>query len=115
MSSIKVEQIKIHAFHGCLPEEEKKGQIYYVNVSAEGDFSKVILSDDLGDAVDYCVVYEIVKKEMAIRSKLIEHVCGRIFTALKKEYPHYKLSVSVIKPAPPVQGDVKQAVFTIEG
>jgi 7,8-dihydroneopterin aldolase/epimerase/oxygenase len=115
MAVIKIEQIKLHAYHGCLPEEAEKGQIYYVDVSAEGDFSKAILSDNLADAVDYCVVYDAVKKEMATRSKLIEHVCGRIFVALKNIYPHVKITVTVIKPSPPVNGEVKQAVFTLEG
>ena len=113
MQTIKVEGIKIYAYHGYLPEEEKKGQEYIVDVIAEGDFSKAVSSDELKDAVDYCVVYDVVKKEMAVRSKLIEHVCGRILNALKKTYPEIKFSVSVIKPKPPVNGDVTNATITL--
>ena len=115
MGTIKVEGIKIHAFHGCLPEEEKMGQEYFVNVTAEGDLSKAVASDELKDAVDYCEVYDIVSEEMMIRSKLIEHVGGRILVALKKKYPGYKFSVTVIKPSPPVNGDVENASVTLEG
>ena len=115
MGIIKVEGIKLHAFHGCLPEEEKNGQEYIVDVVATGNFENAISSDDLKETVDYCVVYDTVKKEMAIRSKLIEHVCGRILKALKQVYPKIKFSVTVIKPNPPVNGDVANASITLEG
>ena len=115
MGKIKVQGISIHAFHGCLPEEEKNGQEYFVDVIAEGDLSKAVESDELKDAVDYCEVYDIVAEEMMIRSKLIEHVGGRILTTLKKKYPDYKFSVTVIKPNPPVNGEVESASITLEG
>ena len=115
MGIIKVAGISIHAFHDCLPEEEKNGQEYFVDVIAEGDLSKAVASDELKDAVDYCEVYDIVAEEMMIRSKLIEHVGGRILTALKKKYPDYKFSVTVIKPNPPVNGEVESASITLEG
>ena len=115
MGIIKVQGISIHAFHGCLPEEEKNGQEYFVDVEAEGDFSTAVNADDLSKTVDYCVVYEIVKREMAIRSKLIEHVCGRILSSLLKKYPQIKFSVSVKKPNPPVNGVVTSAIVTLAG
>jgi 7,8-dihydroneopterin aldolase/epimerase/oxygenase len=115
MAIIKVERIKLHAYHGCLPEEAKRGQTYYVDIAAEGNFSDAMHSDDLADTVDYCVIYEVVKREMMVRSNLIEQVAGRILQELKKEYSGYKFTVSVIKPAPPVYGEVEQVVFTLEG
>ena len=114
MDTIKIEGIKIYAYHGCLPEEAKTGQEYFVDVIAKGNFSKAIESDELKDTVDYCVVYDIVKMEMSVRSKLIEHVCGRILKSLKAAYPDCDFSVSVIKPTPPVNGDMKQAIVTLE-
>ena len=35
-------------------------------------------SDELEDAVDYVTLNAIVKEEMSIRSKLLEHVAQRI-------------------------------------
>ena|ERR1051326_2191734 len=114
MNTIKIEGIKIYAHHGCLPEEEKNGQEYFVDVIAKGNFEKAIHSDELKDAVDYCEVYETVKKEMAMRSKLIEQVCSRILIALKRKYPAVIFSVTVIKPHPPVNGEVRSAAVTLE-
>ena len=68
MDTVKIEGIKIYAYHGCLPEEAKNGQEYFVDVTAKGNFGKAIHSDELKDTVDYCVVYDIVKMQMSERN-----------------------------------------------
>lgn len=107
MTVIRVNNIRLYAFHGCLPEEEKIGGHYRVDVKIEAEVSSAIQMDNLSDTVDYCMVYEIVKREMAIRSRLIEHVAGRIAKTLVHELHEIrKVRVSVTKLAPPVNGDV---------
>jgi len=78
MNKILVEGIKVYAYHGCLEEEGKIGCNYIVDVTMETDFMKAAIADDLKQTIDYVTVYTIVKKEMAIRAKLIEHVGLRI-------------------------------------
>jgi dihydroneopterin aldolase len=116
MSKISVNGIRLYAYHGCLPEEEIIGGEYVVDIIIDTDFSKASQSDELIDTVDYCVVYECVKTEMAIRSKLIEHVAQRILVALRKKYASVKtFSVTVIKINPPLNGAVDNVSVTIEG
>ena len=81
---VEINGIKLYAFHGCLPEEEKIGGHYRVDVYLETDFSEAASNDDLSKTVDYVVVNKIVQEEMAIRSKLIEHVGQRIYVQIKK-------------------------------
>jgi dihydroneopterin aldolase len=83
--TIEVNGIKIYAFHGCLPEEEKIGGHYTVDVMLNTDFTLAALNDDLDKTIDYVDVNRIVCEEMAIRSKLIEHVGQRILDRFKKE------------------------------
>src|ERR1035437_1566871 len=85
MNKILVEGIKLYAYHGCMEEEGRIGGNYIVDVTMETDFSEAAAADDLTKTIDYVVVYNIVKKQMAIRSMLIEHVGKRIITELKKE------------------------------
>ena len=82
---IEINGIKLYAFHGCLPEEEKIGGNYVVDVMLNTDFSSAAISDNLNETVDYVDVNRIVGEEMAIRSKLIEHVGQRIIKRLKLE------------------------------
>lgn len=87
-----------------------------VDLELEMDFSKAVESDELSDTADYVVLHDLVRREMAIRSKLIEHVAGRILSSLKLEYPTVKnCKVRITKFNPPVNGQLGKAVFELEG
>ncbi len=116
MGLIEVNGIRLQAFHGCLDEEGRIGGNYRVDVSADGDFTRAESTDKLHDTVDYGRVAAIVRAEMAIRGKLIEHVCHRILAALKSEWPKVdRWKVRLVKERPPIQGNVDEAVYTLEG
>ena len=116
MGIINVNGIRVYAYHGCLPEEGIIGGEYVVDVIITGDFSKAETSDELLDAVDYCVVYETVRREMAIRSKLIEHVAKRILDGLRKDYPDVeRFDVKVTKINPPMNADVESVAVVVIG
>jgi dihydroneopterin aldolase len=114
--TIEVNGIKIYAFHGCLTEEEKIGGNYVVDITITTDFTEASLNDELNKTVDYVVINKIVKEEMAIRSKLIEHVGQRIVNRIKQEVNSIDaLRVKVIKICPPINGDVDNVAIIIEG
>jgi 7,8-dihydroneopterin aldolase/epimerase/oxygenase len=111
---IQVEGIKVYAYHGCLEEEAKIGCNYIVDVIMGTDFSEAAKTDDLGKTIDYVTVYEIVKAQMAIRSKLIEQVGQRIIDELKKQLNGLKsVEVKVTKLNPPMNGDVERVSIII--
>ena len=84
MGKIAVCGIELHAYHGCLEEESKLGGKYSVDVIVNADLLPGATSDELSKTVDYVANYNIVKKQMAIRSKLIETVARRIADDLQK-------------------------------
>lgn len=113
--TIEINGIKLYAYHGCLPEEGKIGGHYVVDVHLKTDFSEAAETDELIKTIDYVVINKIVAEEMAIRSKLIEHVGQRIVTRIKKEINNiYSLKVKVIKNCPPINGDVENVAIIIE-
>lgn len=112
---IFVSGIKCYAFHGCLPEEERIGGHYEVDIEMQTDFSLAAANDTLTDTIDYVDVNRIVVEEMAIRSKLIEHVGQRIYTRLKTELSGIVyLKVHITKICPPINGDVQSVAISIE-
>ncbi len=114
--SIEVNGIKLYAFHGCLPEEGKIGGNYIVDLTITTDFTEAAITDELNKTVDYVVVNKIVREEMAIRSKLIEHVGQRIVSRIKQEVNRVdSLRVKVTKICPPINGDVDNVAIIIEG
>lgn len=116
MGVIEVNGIRVFAYHGCLEEEARIGGHYQVDVRVEGDFGEAERTDDLTHTVDYGRVAAIVREQMAVRSRLIEHVGRRILEALKSEWlGPYQWSVRLVKERPPVSGDVQEAVYVVEG
>ncbi len=115
ITKLFINAINCYAFHGCLPEEAIIGAQYRVDVEIEKDFSKPMASDELSDTVDYGMVYQVVRDQMDIRSKLIEHVCSRILDSIHVRIKGPKvLRVIVTKFSPPVNGPVGAAVFQAE-
>ena len=114
MSTIRLKNIKIYAFHGCLLEEGQIGSDYIVNLSVRGDLNKAIKSDELEDTVDYVDLQNIVMEEMEIRSKLLEHVGQRIINKILNNEPLVNyVKVTVAKVNPPIGGDVAEVSVTL--
>jgi len=114
MHQIIVEGINVFAYHGCLDEEGKIGCNYTVDVTMETDFTEAAKTDDLDKTIDYVIVYNIVKTQMAVRSRLLEQVGQRVVDELKKQFSSLKkVSVKVTKINPPMNGDVEKVSIVI--
>lgn len=114
MSTIKLQGMKFHSLHGALPVESVIGNDFVVNISMKADTHKAEETDDLDGTINYADVYDLVKAEMAIPSKLIEHVAYRIRKTLVEHYQEIEqLEVEVQKQRPPVNGEVTYASITL--
>ena len=104
-AQIELRGLTFFAYHGVLPEERQMGNTFVVNLLLDADFSRAVCSDELDDTVNYAAAYEVVKREMAVPSMLLEHVCGRIAVALLDAFPALsRVHVSVTKMNPPIEG-----------
>ncbi|WP_340076288.1 dihydroneopterin aldolase [Leptobacterium sp. I13] len=113
MGIIKIKNIQVYAYHGCLAEEGKIGSDYRVDIAVYANLQQSAKTDVLRDTVDYVHINRIVKEEMAIRSKLLEHVAKRILKRIFKELSiAEKAIVEVSKINPPMGGNVE--MVTIE-
>lgn len=109
MGKIILSDIRLYAYHGCMDEEAKIGSYYSVDLTVESDLSKAAQSDALRDTLDYTALDEIVRLQMGVRSKLLEHVAQRILDAIGRELEAVKRAeVQVSKLAPPLAGSVKR-------
>ena len=114
MGKIKINNIRVHAWHGCLPEESIIGSDYRVDLVVTTDLSKPSETDRLKDTVDYVLLNNIVKEEMSIKSKLLEHVAKRILDRIFSEAPEVTTSeISVSKINPPIGGDVESVTVVL--
>lgn len=105
-SKIYLRNVRFHAFHGVLSQERIVGNDYLVNLVLDYDFSSAMKTDDLQGTLNYAEVYQKVREEMAVPSKLLEHVAGRIAHRLFSDFPEIqKLQLSITKVNPPMGAD----------
>ncbi|MBO72562.1 MAG: dihydroneopterin aldolase [Flavobacteriales bacterium] len=115
MSTICLNNIEVYAYHGVFEVEQKVGQWYTVNLEIDFDFSDAAINDDLKGTIDYSMLNEIIRKEMAVKSKLIEHVANRIANGVLETFPNIEGgTLSIAKRNPPVQGEMESVEVVIE-
>lgn len=112
MGIVKVENIRVFAYHGCLKEESKIGSDYRVDLEVKADLQQSAKSDLLRDTVDYVLLNKIVREEMLRPTHLLETVAKRILNRiLEEEQLVTKASVWVSKLNPPIGGDVEKVTI----
>ncbi len=109
-SYITLNDVRFHAFHGVLPQETAVGADFVVNLRLGYDISRAMQTDDVGDTLNYAEVYELVKHQMDVPSKLLEHVAGRIVDTVRKAYPAItSIDLELTKLNPPMGADCRGA------
>ena len=100
---IRLEGLKIYAYHGVLPQENFVGAYYYIDLKLKTDFTHAAETDELEGTVSYADIFAVVKEEMAITSKLLEHVCQRIALRIFKDFPTIEaIDIRLSKENPPM-------------
>jgi|AGTN01.2.fsa_nt_gi dihydroneopterin aldolase len=113
-TKINLDKMHFYANHGVLPQETVIGNEFEVSLTLEVDVFAACASDDVRDTINYADVFDLVKAEMQIPSKLLEHVAGRILEKLKEHYPQIAaIEVRVAKMHPPVNGEMEKAEISI--
>jgi len=115
IGTIELEGMEFWANHGCLEREKAAGNLFVVDFKGKAELWDAAESDELSKAVDYSRIYDIVAREIMVRSDLLENVCGRIVKALEKEVPELiGFEVRVSKQRPPVDGVCAWSRITME-
>ena len=113
---VKIKNMRIYGFHGCLKEESKIGGDYLVTLKAYCDMACAAETDSLEETANYTLLAKIITKEMAVKSKLLESVAKRIIDSCLKKAPAIeRVEVEINKINPPINADVESVVVLMEG
>ena len=86
-----------------MPQETAVGADFIVSLRVGYDISRAIRTDDVDDTLSYADMLAVIQREMGIPSKLLEHVAGRIASALLKTFPDItSIDLSITKVNPPM-------------
>ena len=108
-------EMRFYAYHGVFAQEQRVGNHFIVELSFWADIAESLHQDELEETISYADVYEIIKAEMAIPSRLLEHVVGRISERLFATFPRMqRIALTLSKCNPPFPGEVHSAAVTLE-
>lgn len=114
MGLIALEGLEFFAYHGYYDEEQKVGNKYAVDITVKANLKSAATKDALDQTVNYEALYEVVKEEMQIRSRLLEHIGHNIIQTVFQKFPAVKwVEISISKFNPPIGGVCKQARVTL--
>lgn len=109
-TTVFLDEVRFHAFHGVMPQERAVGADFTVWLTVGYDFVKAAESDDLNDTISYADLYEVVRAEMDKPSQLLEHVAMRIVKAITAKWPQViAVDIKLAKDNPPMGADCKGA------
>lgn len=115
MGQIILKNVRVFANHGCLTEEELIGSDYRVDIKVWLDLEKSSQTDELAHTLNYVYLNRVIVEEMVVRSKLLEHVAGRICRRIFSEVADVqKIALKVSKLNPPIGGDVRAVSVKIK-
>ena len=100
-----LENIEFFAYHGFQDEEQTIGNRYSVDIIIATDFLKAAQKDKLSQTIHYGEIYEIIKTQMQISARLLEHLAYRIIANIFENYEKAShIEISVRKHNPPIGG-----------
>ena len=109
-SCILINNDRFYAHHGVSEQERSAGNYFTVSLRLHVDIRPAATTDDLTLAVNYASVHETLKNEMAIPSRLLEHVAWRIVRALFDRFPTVEaIDLRLTKRNPPMGADIDSA------
>lgn len=115
MGTIEIDSLRLFAHHGVAAQERAVGNTFEVSLSVNYPMDGAVENDNLGATLDYGTVIQLIKREMEIPSMLLEHAAGRIFNALRHEFPAISSGkIKVTKVTPPCGVEVKGVSVILE-
>lgn len=110
MGIIKLEGMQFYAYHGHFEVEQITGNQFTVDLTIETDFTHAAETDSIKGTINYQDIYDLVKKEMQQKSRLLENVAYRILNALHENFPGInKSEIKLTKLNPPMGGKIDNA------
>ena len=97
-----------------MPQEQRVGGDFIVDLRVGYPLEAAIGSDDVADTLDYAALYALVEREMRQSSRLLEHVAGRIGKAIEAAFPQVtSIDLTLTKQNPPMGADCLGAAVEI--
>ncbi|MCI9608328.1 MAG: dihydroneopterin aldolase [Muribaculaceae bacterium] len=111
---ISIDRLQLYAHHGVAEQERVVGNTFEVSLSVQYPAAGACSDDNLDGTLNYATAIDVIKREMAVPSRLLEHVAARIASSITSQFPQITNgSVTVTKLVPPCGVEVKGVSVTV--
>lgn len=108
VARILITGLRTYGYHGCLPEERERGQVFVVDVELDYEASEAVREDDLSRAVDYARLAEGIRDVVSGEPfRLIESLAAEIGRYVMEATRARRALVRVHKPEAPMACEVE--------
>ncbi len=104
MDEIRISGLEVYAYHGVFPEENKKGQHFYINAVLYTDTRKAGKTDELSDSTHYGLVCEEMARAMKEQCfHLLERAAEYVAERVLLTFPLIReIELEICKPEAPI-------------
>jgi dihydroneopterin aldolase len=109
-SQVFIDGLRLFARHGVGEQERQVGADFEVSLRVHYNIMEAAQTDDVAKTVSYAELHTIIVEQMAVASKLLEHVAARIVNEVHRRYPGVTgVDLKIVKLNPPMGADCKGA------
>ena len=114
-STIFIDDMRMHAFHGVMEQERHVGADFSVSLRVQYNIEKAMGTDRVADTLSYADLFLVVSEVMGEPSQLLEHVAGRMAKAIFARFPEATaVKLRIVKLNPPMGADCAGAGVELE-
>lgn len=107
MDKIKIQGLRLYAYHGVNPEEKLDGQMFFLDISCALSLCVPCATDCVEDTVSYAKILKTARSAfLAEKFDLLETAAEAVAKAILTAFGSIKeITVCVRKPQAPIQAD----------
>lgn len=112
---IDITGLKVFARIGVDEQERRIGNRFEISARLHYDASEAMRTDDIASALNYAEVTSVIVEACKAEAMLLEHVAGRIQSAIVAAFPQVNGGrLSIAKLHPPISAPTPFVSFTCE-
>ncbi|NDC79202.1 MAG: dihydroneopterin aldolase [Chitinophagia bacterium] len=101
MMEIRLSDLRCHAHHGVHDSERRMGQEFRTDITLSYPAKGMVTQ--IGQTIDYTVIYAIFRQTMAEAEDLLETVAMKLSERIRTAFPHIsEINISIEKTSPPI-------------
>lgn len=101
---VYIENLRMHAYHGVMPQERRVGNDYVVNVRVGYPWMEAAKNDDVSQTLNYATLASLVEDVMRKPVNLLETAAAAMAEEIRHRFAKVSLiEIDIKKVAPPVE------------